>query len=335
MSVHKFYISEHKTLINNLNKISDGLLKAKWYFLATIATIGLSYNYILEYVEKGFKIVNITEIKYHNNYVLMILAIFITCIIGNIIFWLINEYIISHGFLFRYIQGKAAQKEKLFCHPFFPKMDKFIRDPTTLNETMYNKDNKVLYMDFIIPDQFVPIFWASLFLIVINSIVGIAIIIINSSLNIIQMILCILLSALIVVIMLMLIYKIIYYCIYKSNKFITELCDYKIAVEINKKDPNFFSFPYEFEDFRKNKFTKGRSKYYKNIIRLIYRGGYYIISDFFFNSLIKSYEVGLCHKEEREKTIINITLDDISQWEKILLISILLGGLTLYNKRSI
>ena len=38
MSAHKFYISEHKTLINNLNKISDDLLKAKWYFLATIAT---------------------------------------------------------------------------------------------------------------------------------------------------------------------------------------------------------------------------------------------------------------------------------------------------------
>ena len=318
MSAHKFYISEHKTLINNLNKISDDLLKAKWYFLATIATLGLSYSYILEYIERDIKIGNLTELKYHKNYIMVVFAIFITCVIGNIILWLISEYIISHGFLFRYIQGKAAQKEKLFLNPFYKTMDKFIRDPTILTEKVYDKKAKRLYLDFIIPDQFVPIFWASLFLIIINSVVGILLIIFNLS-SFIQIIISAFLFVLIVITMLMLIYKIIYYCIYKSDKFIRELCDYRIIIKVNKQDPDFFSFPYKYEDYRKNRLSKGKLKYYIDVIAMLCRSSYFVISDFLFNSLNKNEEVVIYDKYENEKTIIEITVDNIEQWEKYLL----------------
>ena len=44
----KFYIKEYEILIENLNKISDDLLKIKWYFLASLGSIGLGYKYILD-----------------------------------------------------------------------------------------------------------------------------------------------------------------------------------------------------------------------------------------------------------------------------------------------
>lgn len=90
-------VDDHNKMVENLNKISDDLLKAKWNFLASISAIGLAYKYVLD--------------KYiwdlHKEYLF-----FVICLIGNLIFWMLSEYAISHGFLFRYIQAKAAKIEK-------------------------------------------------------------------------------------------------------------------------------------------------------------------------------------------------------------------------------
>ena len=47
-SYEKFLISNHESFVKNLNKISDDLLKAKWYFIAAISAIGFAYKFVIE-----------------------------------------------------------------------------------------------------------------------------------------------------------------------------------------------------------------------------------------------------------------------------------------------
>ena len=97
-----FYRDYHKSLTDNLNHISDDLLKAKWFFLAAIAAVGIAYEKILSILA------NHTQIWF---------GFVAVCLVGNIIFWLISEYTLSHAFLFRFIQSKLAKIEQVFNTP--------------------------------------------------------------------------------------------------------------------------------------------------------------------------------------------------------------------------
>jgi hypothetical protein len=220
----KFFIAEHSILINNLNKISDDLLKSKWHFLASIATLGLSYSFIFN-TDYNFPIMTQQ-------------LVFIMCIIGDIIFWLISEYVISHAFLFRYIQAKAAQKEYYFYYSVFN--NKFIRDPSSIKQFVifdYNNNPIYLNIDYIIPDQFLPIYWASIWLILINTAFAcLAIGQYNYHFNFI-----------LIIISLILILKLFCYVIYKINKFIDSFCDFKVKINICYK--NEYSFFYSIPKF--------------------------------------------------------------------------------------
>jgi hypothetical protein len=145
-----YHISVHESMTENLNKISGDLLQAKWFFLASIAALGTAY---VKFTEKAMIDAGLQYI-----------GVFITCLIGNIIFWFLSEYTLSHAFLFRYVQSKLADVEKK-CGG-----SANVKDPSDASYFI-NSDNR-LYIDYFIPDQFVPIYWASVWLIIINTCLG-------------------------------------------------------------------------------------------------------------------------------------------------------------------
>ncbi|MCX5808524.1 MAG: hypothetical protein NTX36_04005 [Proteobacteria bacterium] len=154
---YKFYTEAHKGLTDDLNHISDDLLKAKWFFLASIAALGTAY---LKICDSGCLAVD------QKMWALWIdqkmWALWIVCLVGNVIFWLICEYALSHAFLFRFVQGQLANIETLFGTLGT------IKDPTQARNYI-NFETDRLKIDFVIPDQFVPIYWASIWLMLINS----------------------------------------------------------------------------------------------------------------------------------------------------------------------
>jgi hypothetical protein len=138
----EYYISVHASMTENLNRISGDLLQAKWFFLASIAAIGTAY----------VKFVDEAMIKAGLQHV----GIFITCLIGNIIFWFLSEYTLSHAFLFRFVQSKLAEVEKASGEKGN------VKNPSDESYFLANDNGeKRLSIDFFIPDQFVPIYWAS------------------------------------------------------------------------------------------------------------------------------------------------------------------------------
>ncbi len=181
----EFLISEHKSLLDDLNKISDDLLKAKWHFIVAISAIALAYKFIIEDFKRltnfgTFPLIGdynfssaLTSLHIDGNEVYFAFAI---CVVGNIILWLLSEYILSHGFLFRYIQGRAAVIEKIFnsgdnnLKVFKDKYQNLIHDSFVKEE--YIGLNNKLDPDLVIPDQFGPLYWASIWLMVLNSIFG-------------------------------------------------------------------------------------------------------------------------------------------------------------------
>lgn len=149
-----FYIEHHRGLTDDLNQISNGLKRANWLFLASIAAIGTAYAKIYSAVAIC------SEQKFW--------ATWAVCLVGNIVFWLITEYALSHGFLFRFIQSQLARIETKFGGPEFGLR---VKDPTDHKEFIEEMEDKKLRIrhEQILPDQFVPIYWASTWLILINS----------------------------------------------------------------------------------------------------------------------------------------------------------------------
>jgi hypothetical protein len=83
----KFLETDFQSMVENLNRISDDLLKAKWYFLATIAAVGIAYWRIYDGDLPSY-------------------CFLIASAISNIVFWMIGEYIVSHGFCFAIFKQK-------------------------------------------------------------------------------------------------------------------------------------------------------------------------------------------------------------------------------------
>jgi len=169
-----FLVKEFEILTGNLNYISNDLLKAKWYFLATLAALGLGYKYILELNNNIFS---------PEQFPFLLVIIFIT---GDVVLWLIGEYILSRGFLFRYIQSKLAEIEKAEIEHYLyykniiidSRSKELVKDPRKRDNFLFkdkdgekeSKDGKKerLFFDFFIPDQFIPLYWASIWEILIN-----------------------------------------------------------------------------------------------------------------------------------------------------------------------
>ncbi len=154
-----FIIQEHSTMLNNLNQISGQIKGFYWYFLASIGALGIGYKTILaDDIQRlclGQKACLIIGI----------------CLISNIVFWLIGEYAVSHGFLYRFIQAKAARAQKKAWNSDFLTKDsanasKYI---TTKGEANY------FYIDNLLPDQFVPIYFAATWMIYLNGVFAILI----------------------------------------------------------------------------------------------------------------------------------------------------------------
>ena len=246
-----FLTEQHKTLTDNLNHISGDLLRAKWFFLATIAAVGTAYIKIISSTKVvwgstllcGFG--QITESVEGNWF-----ALIIVCLIGNIIFWLISEYALSHAFLFRFIQSKLAKIEKDFDTPGTSK------DPSELSYFIKENRGKIFpETDYIIPDQFVPIYWASSWLILINTLVMMAFVPDKTiPMNIIPVFIKInnwTRFLFFLFLSMPFIWKLWTYHCYKLNKFINEHCNFKIKycprsfkINIFKKfEDDFFALP--------------------------------------------------------------------------------------------
>jgi len=217
---NNFLETDFENMVQNLNRISDDLLKAKWYFLATIAAVGIAYQRISD--RTYFFISDSTYFP-----------ILITSAIANIIFWMIGEYIVSHGFLFRYIQTKVAKIEKIaYKQKQTESLKKLIRDPTEKGRYIRNS---FLVLDYILPDQFLPLYWTTLWLIILNTGIGIK--------------LCIWLSEstpnfpifLLLCFSLFLIWKLLSYHFYKIRQFFTKTVRLQI-VPACAKEKNFFHF---------------------------------------------------------------------------------------------
>lgn len=206
MKNNNFFKEYHKSLLADLSKISDFYRNSMWYFLTTIAALGTAY----------LKIYNInSDVKN-----LFFLIISLT---GNIIFWLLCEYALSHAFLYRFVQSKLAKIEKTYDKNKLGK----IKDPTDITNFIKINGIKKLEFDYFIPDQFVPLYWASIWLIIINTLFS-SFLIGSTS----KYLFCnIFFSA-------ALIMKILKYYLYKLNKFINENCKFRIVLE--NSNNNFF-----------------------------------------------------------------------------------------------
>lgn len=222
----KFYSSFHENLTGNINKISDGLLRAQWFSLATIAAIGTAYMNLVN----SIKCMELKAFGY-----------LIVCLSGNVIFWLISEYALSHGFLFRWMQYRLAKIEKIFDLSG-------IKNPS--EEKYFIIKNKLtnqleLRTDYFIPDQFVPIYWASTWFIVINTIISCFLNYRNDYLICHKWV-----WVLYILFSLPLIWKTWRYHCYKLNKFIEdeEICNFKI-IHNNSSIDNFYKFPMETEPY--------------------------------------------------------------------------------------
>jgi hypothetical protein len=205
----EFYSDYHKSLTDNLNHISDDLLRAKWFFLATIAALGTAYMKVYDSTHGEIKM----------------WSFLIICLIGNIIFWFISEYTLSHAFLFRFIQARMAKIEKMF------ELKGNTKDPSD-DITFVRNDRLVI--DNIIPDQFVPIYWASTWLIIINSIIGFILQTHYDPSKVVfqlwsyaideRLLYCALISV-------PFIWKLWTYYGYKLDKFINENCEFRIVLD--------------------------------------------------------------------------------------------------------
>ncbi len=219
MSFDKDFLkADFQSMVENLNRISDDLLKAKWYFLATIAAVGLAY----------LRILKLTESKNLFHYSFLIL---ITSAVGNIVFWMIGEYIVSHGFLFRYIQTKVAKIENI-AYKGEKNLEKLIRDP---GKRSYYITNCFLSADYILPDQFLPLYLASFWLIILNTAVAISLYSHKSTLSLTVFIL--------VCFSLFLIWKLLSYHLYKIRQFLSRTVYLKL-VPACAKEKDFFHFPF-------------------------------------------------------------------------------------------
>lgn len=213
----------HEGLMDNLNHISDDLLKAKWFFLATIAAIGTAYFKIFKSDKENW------------------FAFIAVCLIGNIIFWLLSEYTLSHAFLFRFIQSKLAKIENDFKEKS--------KDPATKEYFLFedNEKKRRFGTDYFIPDQFIPIYWASSWLIIINAIIATALLRReNIPLNIVNENLYINSWTRILILLFLsmpFIWKLWTYHCYKLSKFIKENCNFKIVTCKEGKCNDYFELP--------------------------------------------------------------------------------------------
>lgn len=223
-----FLSKDHESMIENLNRISDDLKKAKWYFLATMSAIGLAYEY-------AYSSYNFNGIS-HKEYIFGGI-----CLAGNIIFWMISEYILSHGFLFRYIQSRAAEIERLAYSGVSSSLSgKFAKDPTEENKFVIYKDDKRLsgwlFFDYLLPDQFLPIYWASLWIVIINTISGLCFSFSIMKKDFER------LEFLFLVISLPLIWKLWHYHIHRLKQFVDVNC--KFRIRLSSCNNVFFEFPF-------------------------------------------------------------------------------------------
>jgi hypothetical protein len=155
-----FIIQEHSAMLNNLNQISGQIKGFYWYFLASIGALGIGYKTILAGDIKGLCL------EQQAGFIITI------CLISNIVFWLIGEYAVSHGFLYRFIQAKVARAQKKAWNSDFLTKDsaaprKYIRKG--------DDGSHSFYIDNLLPDQFVPIYFAATWMIYLNGVVAILI----------------------------------------------------------------------------------------------------------------------------------------------------------------
>lgn len=225
-----FLVNEHTSLRDSLNHISDNLLKAKWYFLATISALGISYKYICMH----------KELQNPNNFPFLLFLVFLT---GDVILWLIGEYILSHGFLFRYVQSTLAGIEYYIYND--PKNGleeqekrKFLDLIKDKRKFINPEKDKKFFFDYILPDQFVPMYWASFWVIIINGMVAYYVYRILNKWNNFGVIL-----SLVVFVSSCFVWKLWDYHIYKTRNFISLFCDFKIIVKV-PDEKEFFSFPF-------------------------------------------------------------------------------------------
>jgi hypothetical protein len=145
--------------------------------------------------------------------------------------FIINEYILSHGFLFRFIQANIANTESVYLSKYPDVLDEdLIRDPRKITRFIINDK---LCIDYFIPDQFIPIYWASIWAIIINGLFAIYMIA-----NHFCLVLLIIISSL------FLILKFISYHMYKINQFINNFCNFIICHSfMDYKDKSFFRMP--------------------------------------------------------------------------------------------
>jgi len=225
--VKKFLIKAHTIYVTNLNHISDDLLKVKYYFLLTISAIGFGYYYLSKLnisLDKSYPII-----------------IYLICLLGNIIFWLISEYSLSHGFLFRYLQARIAKAELFFNQELIniPNKEDFFMRKNEHSLVRKSNHGDYFYKDHIIPDQFVPIYWASIWTILLNLALSTTLTYGHENFSFIWFYITYFISFLFI-------FKIFAYYIYKVRHFIKNTCDFDIIL-ISRKCQNkidFFELPH-------------------------------------------------------------------------------------------
>ncbi|MFZ5452214.1 MAG: hypothetical protein ACOZF2_10160 [Thermodesulfobacteriota bacterium] len=256
--IDKFYTTEYRVLIENMNKISENLLKAKWYFLAALASFGFTYSYIFQQQVKLIKIEG-NQLRLERGIELsssmLTIAIFVAFFLGNIVFWLISKYCLSHGFLYRIIQAKAAKKEIFFSKKLSDinenekerkenekERKRWIKDPSEKDhfyrEIDERKDKNGILKDYFLPDQFYPIFWMSLWAIIANSMLTIILLIEYKLIdnNIYYFILVGTPSML-------MIFNLFSYLIDKINRYINSYCKFEINIAYHNEPVPFYSLP--------------------------------------------------------------------------------------------
>ncbi|GEM_PF-2502121 len=207
--------------VKNLIELNAHLLKIKWYLLVVLAALGTAYYKLEITCFPGWTYIPVA-------------------FLGNAVFWIIAEYLISQAFTYRCFEFKIAKIEKSDCPLKLHPIKLFVEC------NCKNKKGK-FKLDYFLPDQYLALYWISILAMLVNTVVIGSFVFKKTILDntkhcfpkdvLVALLICFLVAS-----CLYFIWKIFLYSVYKCRLFFEEVAGIFIKTE-SDPDHSFFEFP--------------------------------------------------------------------------------------------
>ncbi len=195
--------------VKNLIELNAHLLKIKWYLLVVLAALGTAYYKLEITCFPGWTYIPVA-------------------FLGNAVFWIIAEYLISQAFTYRCFEFKIAKIEKSDCPLKLHPIKLFVEC------NCKNKKGK-LKLDYFLPDQYLALYWISIWAMLVNTVViGWFVFKKTQKDVLVALLICFLVAS-----CLYFIWKIFLYSVYKCRLFFEEVAGIFIKTE---SDPDYSFF---------------------------------------------------------------------------------------------